>query len=86
MGQHQGDLPLHDGANINAAVTTLVALTHNADSQEVHSVWNNRMVIVLDALCRNSVHRVQVCRSLTHIEGDSDDVERHGGVCNAADG
>lgn len=27
----------------------------------------------------------QIAKSLTHVESDSDDVQRHGGICDAAE-
>ena len=74
-------LPFHDGAHVDASISSFVALTDDADAQEVDRVYKTQSKAL------QSEHDLLLSRSWrTEVERDGDDVERHGRVGDAADG
>lgn len=78
----------HDGADVNAAVSSVVALTNNTDTQKVVLLCQGkRREWERSTLKQNLCEWKQILIiRFTHVEGDGDDVEAHRGVRDTAEG
>lgn len=85
---------LHDRANVDAAISPVITLTNNTDTQKVvllcegESIeWVRAQYITIYVL-KISIKINASYRSIsfTHIKCNGDYVEAHGGVCDTAEG
>lgn len=69
---------LHDRADVDATISSIVTLAHYTDAEKVIFLCANKRENGRDEFVSHSTCTCKRQADLTHIEGNCDDVEAHG--------